>query len=81
MLYGKKHGIPAEDGKYDQEVYNELYAKIRDKIMEEHADTSKDFWVLPNLGKKDEPSAASKDAPSTSASAASKDAPATSVKD
>ena len=81
MLYGKKHGIPAEDGKHDKEVYNELYAKIRDKIMEKHADASKDFWVLPNLGKKDEPSAASKDTPSTSASASSKDAPAPSVKD
>ena len=34
-LYGQKHGIPAKDGNYDPEVYNELYAKIRDKIMEE----------------------------------------------
>ena len=34
-LYGEKHGIAREDGKYEKEVYNDLYAKIRDKIMEE----------------------------------------------
>ena len=65
-LYATKHGIPREDDKYEKEVYNELYGKIRDKIMEEHAHTSKDFWVLPHLGKKDEPSAASKDTPTPS---------------
>ena len=66
MRYAEKHDIPVKDGKYDKDVYNELYNKVREKILKEHADAYNDFWRLPDLCKNAR-AAAAKDAPAASA--------------
>ena len=55
--YAKDHGIPWEAGKYDESVYKELYGKIREKILAEHAADYNDFWCLPDCRTKDVPPA------------------------
>ena len=67
MLYAEKHGIPAQDGTYDNDVYQEFYNKIRGKILKEHADAYSEIWRVSDLETKN----AAKDAP-----AAAEDAPA-----
>ena len=53
--YAKIHGFtPTKPGKmYDEAVYDDFYAKIRQKILEEHAKDYEDFWRLPECRGKD----------------------------
>ena len=55
--YAKDHGTPWEAGKYDDGLYKELYGKIREKILAEHAAAYNDFWRLPDCRAKDVPPA------------------------
>ena len=44
--YAKDHGVPWEAGKYNDDLYKELYRKIREEILAEHAAAYNDFWGL-----------------------------------
>ena len=67
MVYAKDHGIPWVAGKYDESLYKEMYAKIRDKILAEHDVAYKDFWALPEIRAKDPATVAEDGPPATAA--------------